>query len=370
MLSPPYRILIVFVIFYLSIIIFLLCYKKLKLKDTEIFLNIFILLSVILNIASFLITNRPPTNRYLMTLYFFPILLFLFISSGYKNIYKFFHIMAYMILLLLVYKAVNILLSEKLDLKKEFYPEEILCVDNLLRNYDHYGIANYWDARIYTNFSHIGLKIDAVGTNLIPFNPIGNTQQFKNSYSFIITDISPNSEIKTFWTPNDKLVKLYHPTSIEFCGRKKIIIFNKNQLKIRYFQKAGDEFTWLADTLPSRFPSTSIQGDGSRIARPTETSTYLIYGPYINLPEGNYQFLINYISNAPLTISAASWDVSGVKSGAINQGALQGTDNKITIFKEKFTIKNLNKNDPYEIRIYFNSGYQFIINNIKLIKKY
>lgn len=122
--------------------------------------------------------------------------------------------------------------------------------------------------------------------------------------------------------------------------------------------------------LPSRFPSTSIQGDGSRIARPTETSVYLIHGLYINLPEGNYQFLINYISNAPLKISAASWNVSGVKSGAINQGTLQGTDNKITIFKGKFTIKNFNKNDLYEIRIYFNSGYQFIINNIKLIKKY
>lgn len=368
-LNPPYGILIIFVLFYLSIIAFLLFYKKLQIKK-EIFLNMFILVSVTFNIASFLITKRPPTNRYLMTFYFFPILLFFFISLGYKNIYKFFHIIAYVTFLLLIYKTVTIFLSEKIQFKKKFYPEEILCVDNLLRNYDHYGVANYWDARIYTNFSQVGLKVDAADTNLIPFNPIGNTKHFKNSYSFIITEVSPSSEIKKFWAPNDKLIKLYHPTVIKICGGKKIIVFNKNRLKISYFKKIGDEFTWMADMLPSRFPSTSIQEDGSRIAKPTDTSGYLTYGPYINLPEGSYQFLINYTSNSPLNIPAASWDISEVKSGQINQGTLKGTNNKNSIFKGKFTIKKFHKNDLYEIRVYFNSGYQFIINSIKLIKIY
>ena len=68
----------------------------------------------------------------------------------------------------------------------DFYPEEIQCVDSVLKNYNRHGIADYWDARVYSNFSKIGLKIDAVGALLIPFNSIGNTKQFRNSYSYII----------------------------------------------------------------------------------------------------------------------------------------------------------------------------------------
>lgn len=58
--NSPYKVLIVYVIFYLSIISFLFFNKKLNLKKTVIFLNLFILLSVFFNIASFLITKRPP----------------------------------------------------------------------------------------------------------------------------------------------------------------------------------------------------------------------------------------------------------------------------------------------------------------------
>ncbi|KAF5271571.1 hypothetical protein FQR65_LT05192 [Abscondita terminalis] len=235
---------------------------------------------------------------------------------------------------------------EKLTLKKDFYPEEIQCVDNALKNYNRHGIANYWDARVYSNFSKIGLKIDAVGASLIPFNPIGNTKQFKNSYSYILTDVSPSKEINQFWKPSDKLIKLYGPLASVICGTKKVILFRENQLKICYFKKTGDEFTWMADTLPSRFPSTSIREDGSRIARSSDNSDFLTYGPYINLPKGSYRFLINYISDSPLNLPAATWDVSGVKSGPISQGTIPIIIlgyltflNTLTIFKKFSTLK-------------------------------
>ncbi|KAF5300563.1 hypothetical protein FQR65_LT19350 [Abscondita terminalis] len=222
---------------------------------------------------------------------------------------------------------------EKLTLKKDFYPEEIQCVDNALKNYNRHGIANYWDARVYSNFN-----------------------------------VSPSKEINQFWKPSDKLIKLYGPLASVICGTKKVILFRENQLKICYFKKTGDEFTWMADTLPSRFPSTSIREDGSRIARSSDNSDFLTYGPYINLPKGSYRFLINYISDSPLNLPAATWDVSGVKSGPISQGTIPSTHKKNKIVEGKFIINKSHDNDTYEIRVYFHSGHEFIINNIKLIK--
>jgi|GEM_PF-3463934 len=371
LLNSPGWIPLIIGIFYLSIFLFLMCYEKLKFKKSEILLNTFILISVLFNLVCFLITKRPPTNRYLMTFYFFPILLFFLISIGYKKIIKktkiFFNI-AYLTLFFLIYKIVNIFIMEKITLKKDFYPEEIQCVDSVLKNYNRHGIADYWDARVYSNFSKIGLKIDAVGALLIPFNSIGNTKQFRNSYSYIIIDVSPSEEINQFWKPNDKLIKLYRPLSSVICGTKKVILFRENQLKICYFQKSGDEFTWMAYTLPSRFPSTSIREDGSRIARSSDNSDFLTYGPYIHLPEGSYRFLINYISDSPLNLPAATWDVSGVRSGPISQGTIPSTNKKNKIVEGKFIINKSQENDIYEIRIYFHSGNELIINNIKLIK--
>ncbi len=97
-----------------------------------------------------------------------------------------------------------------------YYPHDVACIDSLAREY-HFknGLANYWDAKYITMFSHEGLRVFTVFPNLAPWYHVMNQNWYYKDdgssgksrlFTFIVNDeVQPESIEKYLGPPEDTL---------------------------------------------------------------------------------------------------------------------------------------------------------------------
>ncbi|MFZ0219851.1 MAG: hypothetical protein WAL30_06565 [Candidatus Aquirickettsiella sp.] len=232
----------VFIIFYLSVFLF---FYFIKLESTKnnikfndnikiIFLNIFILCSVLISMISmcFLSNQGYVLDRYIIPFFFFPFLLFfptqIYIFKSYQFITKIYIFIAYLIFIYILASLYNLFHKSDFKVNMNYYPPDIRCIDEVLRGHGHNGIAQYWDANYLTSLSKENLEIVPVNPDLTPMYWSINVRKFENPISFIVLDKG-----NLFSLNKDIIYTKYGiPKKEVTCYTRKVLIYPKDSIKL------------------------------------------------------------------------------------------------------------------------------------------
>ncbi len=119
------------------------------------------------------------------------------------------------------------------ELKNDYYPPEIACVDQLLTQYNmQSGVSQYWIARKFN-------YLTKTKANLVPINGITHQhykfedydKHYRSAYDFAIID---SGQLELLYTLDESsiITKNSAPKIIKECGNYKVIIFKPGALKI------------------------------------------------------------------------------------------------------------------------------------------
>ena len=254
----------------------------------------------------------------------------------------------------------------------EYYPAWVACIDNNAQKYHiHHGIADYWQARTLTLESKAGLSVAQVSPDLLPFRWENNSSEYEgNDFDFVILDgnTDSNYEIKLA-----TVVDQFGQPDVSFsCEGNDVLIYNQpKDVKFRDqfipensssdLEKAGDKIFYFASQLPSQVGT--ISGDSRTADESTSTLGYLTFGPYVNIPAGEYQFKIEYSGQANDEINIGAWDVSLIQNTQITallRGDIQSGGNLIA--------SNFHTQAPgmIEIRVYYNGIGTLVVDSLQI----
>jgi hypothetical protein len=357
---------VIYILFYVFIFFVIaarfICVKNNNVSKNLIFLSIFVFFSVAVSLAVLLcLAENHVTSRYIIPVYFFPILFFFSLHSvanQFLLIVKPMFGLAGLPILFLLWNLLSLINKPGFEIKMGYYPAYIACIDSALKNYDNHGIAEYSNANLITMLSKTNAQVVPVHAENLSIYPWAmNLKKFSNSYSFAIIDVDPRGSQTPFY---QNTVEAFNgkPIKAIVCATKKLLFYKKDQLKIPYFNQSGDQFTWPAFLLFSQFSDNVIAN--SRVANETTGAGFLTYGPYIVLPEGRYQFSLSYSSRAPVTTQVAHWDSSLLdvtkgppKEEILVNGMLFGTAGRNKILEGNFIIPKQFAKNVTEVRVFF-----------------
>lgn len=207
-----------------NIIFFSYCFYAIYKKNNDVSWATFFLLSFLTTVLVLLIS--PSSNvigRYLLPYIYIPIFFLFYIFPKISiNRYKSPGIIG----LLLIY----VILVNKTDLKiwaSEYYPSNVECVDNSLSEESISNvIGGYWEARLFTFLSKVGLQVVPYYQNFKQDKRVANFNRVKPAYSAILVD----SRGGKGFTKNSAIEKFGKPVKMIDCKKNKILIYEKNSL--------------------------------------------------------------------------------------------------------------------------------------------
>lgn len=171
--------------------------------------------------------------------------------------------------------------------------------------------------------------------------------------------------------PEDKLSKreilvIKESASYDARGYDQFDIVNISRDKpiSEYFQIKFFPRIMLGKDLPSIIEGNII-GQG-RLAEPkTHKKGFLTYGPYINLPAGEYIFELSYKSKANKKSIIGSWDIAiNYEEDILLKSNLKGTNDKMETIRIPLSLRG--ETEGIEFRTYFNGKYEMLIEKIML----
>jgi hypothetical protein len=348
--------------------------KSLFWDRKTIFLSLFFTSSVAITILSYIFLDKDLAIRHLEPFFYFPILFFFFIGSFLKNnkshMKLFNQSAALMMIFFLMYYISDF--KKIHTIKKVYYPYEVSCIDNALKNYDHFGVANYWTARPFTLFSSERLHIIEVFNDLSPFKLATNLVKVsdKNTYSFIIMN-----KVPIIPTPNalefdeTDIVSINGlPKKKIICGGKLLLIYSSKTFRIPVFKNKNDYFYWPVSILSSQF-NHSIVKSKARYVKASDGPGFISFGPYVTLCAGKYRVQFSYTSSLSDKTKIGYWDISSnIANSMENKFGLFGTNNKYKKISHDFKVLSSKVENKYEFRIYSDGKSNMYMKGIKLIK--
>ncbi|WP_218814773.1 hypothetical protein [Rickettsiella endosymbiont of Dermanyssus gallinae] len=340
------------------------------LHSKEQYLSYFIIFSSLLAIISIFLVSKENyvLDRYMFSVFFLPVLLFFYLNCLFVNIKAIYNGLAWLgavFFLLLIFNIKLLLSKPGFKVKLSYYPSFIACIDQALRGYGHKGIAQYWDANLISMLSKTSLDLVPVSSNLVAFPNAINLKKFVPAYSFAIVNTSVLPALRL----DEKFIQGVNGQAkkVVVCEDRKILIYPQDTLKVPFFEKKQDQFTWQAAFLPSQFLKSEISD--SRQATEKDAVGYLTFGPYITLPAGHYSFAIVYSSDALVNRQVGTWDSVLAKRGMIfSSGPLMGTEGKLTELKASLRVPLDLANNNFEIRTLFLGHANLQVKRITLIK--
>ena len=196
-------------------------------------LSAFSLLSILTTFAALLVLTKTPTlgARYLIPLFFWPIIVVVLFASQYLRRWFVPITIAMSIMTMLQLSIRSDDLLKKNQPTLDFQPSEIACIDEGLKNTNaRNGVAQYWDARYFQSFSKLKLNVAPCTKNLDRMYFVTSKKYFKERYDFAISSSNVNAD----WKISEKTLiqSSGRPTSIKYCGSKTLYVFNKEQLQL------------------------------------------------------------------------------------------------------------------------------------------
>lgn len=234
--------------------------------------------------------------------------------------------------------------------EKQYYPEEISCIDNALEKENlHNGIAQYWDAKYLQNFSRLNLNVAQHFDNLGEMYWITSKEYFKQSYDFAIISESAAPPYKI--SP-EALTRINGtPKSVKSCGSKLVFMYGKDKMRVRKIVSVGDSYTWKACELPTIIGEKTADCEMQK--KDNAMSGHVTFGPYEQLQAGQYTFEIAYSSAASKGDTVGDWDVVIAlpnEAKILKNGPLTGTDGTSERLVGNFTLDSGKDLEKIEIR--------------------
>ena len=182
--------------------------------------------------AVLLITSIAATNRYLLTLFVWPVMIGAMVAAYWLKD-KFFYFSSAVSLAAVITLGVNaFLLVAHNGTAKNYYPSDIACLDAALAEEQlTQGIAQYWDAKQIEAFSRNGLTLAQYMDNLDEMRWLTSKKFFKPTYDFAIVSENAQSRLKI---SKEKLFALNGDAKKTIaCGNRTLLIYGKAQMKVR-----------------------------------------------------------------------------------------------------------------------------------------
>ena len=116
-------------------------------------------------------------------------------------------------------------------IERAYYPEDVACVDRALVGTGlRYGIAQYWDAKLFQGFSHQGIVLAQHLESLEELPWITTTRYFRPAYDFAL--IGPKAP-PPHYIPPEKLVAINgQPAAQVRCGSYTLMLYGQDKLKV------------------------------------------------------------------------------------------------------------------------------------------
>jgi hypothetical protein len=318
-------------------------------------------------LSCLLLSKIDVTDRYLIPVFIFPVIVsYLFLATRLKK-----YLVSVLAFLICVFMVLSIFCLigrlNKSGFSGGYYPEKVACVDKVLAKYNvHNGIAEYWDAKYTQGWSKLDLRVAAFQPNLMPFERVNSDIDYRSQYDFAIV---PNAVDSNNPAMLDKIIHLSGAPLERFeCGTKEVVVYKPNALQVLKIKDIGDEYTWTACMLDGFVACEN--GVGARLASRSARGV-ITYGPYVSLPAGKYEFLINYSSPASGKVVVGKWSVKVSSIGVnkrLKRGKIVGSNGRTSVLTQKFSLARRYDLKMIQVKIYKNKGYSFQINSL-LIKR-
>jgi hypothetical protein len=196
-------------------------------------LSVFSVLSILTTLTALLVLTNTPTlgARYLIPLFFWPIIVVVLFASQYLKRWFVPITIALSVMTMLQLTVRSDELLKRNTLTLEYQPSEIACIDEGLKNTNaRNGVAQYWDARYLQSFSKLKLSVAQCSKNLDRMYFVTSKKYFRERYDFAISSADINAD----WKISEKTLIQSggRPTSIKYCGSKTLYVFKKEQLQL------------------------------------------------------------------------------------------------------------------------------------------
>jgi hypothetical protein len=181
-----------------------------------VFVSLFVLL---------LIPGKNMLFRYLMPVFFTPLLFYLFVipRSMQDSMKGALNVATVLVL------AVLIILAPKGEWRDEFYPDHVRCVDESLSQMEIKFLAGgFWDGRHYTFLSQKGIRIQPFYNDFSIDQRVSNRSLTPQYYSGFLIDTKNNKGLN-----QDQVIEQFGtPVKVIKCSNANLIVYNKNSLVI------------------------------------------------------------------------------------------------------------------------------------------
>ncbi len=362
-----------FVVFYVfcALCLFSLFKQRylLNLPKEIVYAVIFVLFSTgTMLFAVLLATNQSVAVRYFIPAFCWPIIIGMIVTAYFLKD-KFFYFGSVLSIAAVIHLWFNALeLFKKYGVSENYYPNEISCIDAALANENlSNGIAGYWEAKYIQAFSKSKITLAQHLDNLEEYRFITSKNFFKPTYDFAI--VSKTDE-PTFRISKEDLIKINGaPKKTVNCGKRDLLVYGKDRLRVRKTGKVGDSYKWMGCKLPTVIGKYTSSCEIESTDR--NHSGRVSFGPYIGLLSGRYSFEIEYASSKNKSEPAGDWDVVIAlpnESKPLAQGSLLGTDSKTEKVRGAFTVENAYNREKIEIRTFVYQGSTMKVNYL-IIKR-
>jgi hypothetical protein len=198
-----------------------------RLAWLAVFSSISLLSSVV---VAGLMTDLPVMPRYLISVFAWPVVMVVLFGGHHLGKRFFGAATAFSALAVVAMSAGAYQQAHDNGLSERLYPIEISCVDDALEKEGlRNGIAQYWDAKYFQQFSRLNLNIAQYLENLEEMKWITSKRYFRARYDFAI--ISEDAE-PTYKISFETLSKLNGaPKQVVSCGNRTLYIYGKDKLR-------------------------------------------------------------------------------------------------------------------------------------------
>jgi len=198
--------------FYLFVIKNFFRTKNIILNDknfTNIFIVRFIVVSALFSVLNIVFSKLAKLTidlqsfRYLLNLFWFPVIFFWVFWPERVRKKKFFSVFSIVFFVFSVVSSVVEQYKGKSPYQGEYVPPLASCVDESIERYNSvhadkvkYGLATYWQARLINQFSQYGLDVSVVKADLQLMSIITSTSGFREKYDFILVNKKTDDELR------------------------------------------------------------------------------------------------------------------------------------------------------------------------------
>lgn len=209
------------------------------------------------------------------------------------------------------------------DVRVDRLERPIDCVEKVLVAGSNRGISSYWDARQFQVYSEGRLVMSEYEPLLVPMDVNSNRDEVAESYDFAVVSALYGG----FDLPPERIRAVAGtPMTEQACGPWTVLDYGPGGLSLQPFKEVGSERTFDGCILGGHVGTTN--GVCARVATTADGPGYLVFGPYVPAPAGNYRAVVSYRSDEAPGATVGSWDVTRDPGGQdiVAAGGIRGTD--------------------------------------------